>query len=99
MVDLVVDIVANVLDNGSGVDNSRGGVVGNWGSNSVDRSSVGSDDWGFNLNSLGLDSGGSQGVGMSWHGVGVDGGGDNGGVDHLDGLSDGINKSVLVQVL
>ena len=82
LVDLVVDIVADMLDHGGGVDHRDGG-----GGNSV----LNWDGGGLHLNRLHL-HGLQGGVGDSRGGsVGDDGGGHM--LDHGHGLGDGINES------
>merc|ERR1712110_679550 len=104
----VVDVIANMLDNGGGGDGDGSGVVsGNSGSGD-DR---GLDRVGSNGRSGDNLGGGGDGVGvdsMSGRESVVSGNGSRGGVvsgnrgsvdDRDDSLADGVNKAVLVEVL
>jgi len=80
MVDLMVDIVANMLDNGGGGNGNWGNmsIGGNWGSMSIGGNwgsmSIGG-NWGSMSN--GGNSGGSMGIGgNSWGSNGMSGGND-----------------------
>merc|ERR1712165_178840 len=111
VLNLVVDLVANMLDNwgsGNSIGSNRGSnsLDSNWGSNSLDLSSLDSnwgsnsmDSWGSNSissNSWGSNSLHFSGLNSNW-GSSI---GNSWGSNSMDSnsLANGINKSILVKV-